>query len=276
METENKFNTENQINAEGNAASHMGGNMNNETENTAHNQADAATENRAEPRLHLMRQFMQVGWLLNRFGEQRRSKYGPMGDPYRGQGRILALLKLQPGISQADLAYLLGMRPQSAGELLAKLERAGYVLRTPSADDKRVLHVQLTEEGVKAAEQRVKGESAFAVLTEEEKSTLSELLAKVAAGLEAEVGPAPEGPMGGLGRGWNRGGFGGGRPDPREMRRGRGGEGRERGPDAPREGRGGPRRGRPNMGPEGEMYFKPFRRNRRWMWAWMQGEFGKA
>ena len=115
METENKNNynapTENE----------KGEQMEYGDDSTMNNPGEMGAEGRAEPRRHLMRQFMQVGWLLNRFGEQRRSKFGPMGDPYRGQGRILALLKLQPGISQADLAYLRGMRPQSAGELRTKL-----------------------------------------------------------------------------------------------------------------------------------------------------------
>lgn len=239
METEKNFN-----------------NTEEKTESTTQTESPVAGR---EETLRLTRKFMQVSWLLNRFLQRKRSEVGPMGDPHRGQGRILALLKLQPGISQSELAYLLGMRPQSAGELLAKLERAGLIERTQSETDKRVLHVKLTAEGEKAAEQRDRGKGAFSMLDANEKETLSTLLQKVADGLEEQVGETPEDRFG---RGWKRG-------------RGERGWG-SRGP----EGRGGPRRG-PDFGPEVEMYFDMRtgtgfgqRRGRRGAWGRMpfQGE----
>ena len=73
-------------------------------------------------------------------------------NPYRGQGRVLAVLKLKPEVSQKELAYLLDMSKQSLAELLAKLEKQGYIAREPSEDDKRSITVRLLEEGRKAAE----------------------------------------------------------------------------------------------------------------------------
>ena len=54
-----------------------------------------------------------------------------MSETQRGQGRVLAWLKMQPEISRKELAYLLDMRAQSLGELLAKLERIAYIERAP-------------------------------------------------------------------------------------------------------------------------------------------------
>lgn len=63
-----------------------------------------------------------------------------------GQGRVLALLKIQPEIATKDMAYLLGIKQQSLNELLKKLEKSGYVKRKPSKEDKRVMIVCLTNE----------------------------------------------------------------------------------------------------------------------------------
>jgi DNA-binding MarR family transcriptional regulator len=236
METENNINDMQAHNADNAGASE-----------TAQNPADGREES-----MRLTRKFMQVGWLVNRFLQQKRSEMGPMGDPHRGQGRILALLKLQPGISQSELAYLLGMRPQSAGELLAKLERAGLIERTQSESDKRVLHVKLTLEGEKAAEQRVKGKGPFSVLDADEKETLGALLQKVADGLAAQLGETGDAPFPGDWKrgGWKRGWRGDGSGDQPGAERGRG---RGRGPRGP-EGRGGPRHA-PESAPSVEMYF---------------------
>lgn len=73
-------------------------------------------------------------------------------NPYQGQGRVLAALKLKPEISQKELAYLLGMSKQSLAELLAKLEKSGYIAREPSEADKRSITIRLLEDGRKAAE----------------------------------------------------------------------------------------------------------------------------
>lgn len=78
--------------------------------------------------------------------------FGKMHNPHRGQGRVLALLKLKPEISQKELTYLLNMSKQAAAELIGKLEKNGYITREPSEEDKRVMTVHLTEEGMKAAE----------------------------------------------------------------------------------------------------------------------------
>ncbi len=143
----------------------------------------------------LLEKLLRVQWLMHRYHQQKLREYGPMGNPHRGQGRILALLKLRPEISQKDLGYLLDMRPQSMGELLMKLERSGYITRTPSEEDRRILNIRLTEEGEKAAEQagqRVDHGELFDCLTEEEQETLGILLGRIIGSLEQQLGDAQE------------------------------------------------------------------------------------
>lgn len=164
----------------------------------------------------LMQRMYALNGLLHRYLRMRRGKGGPFGDPHRGQARVLALLRLKPEISQRELGYLLDIRPQSLGELLGKLEKSGYIARTPSAEDRRVMRVTLTEAGEAAAretgERQPEADMAFAALTEEEQAKLAALLDKVIAALRDEVGNE-QGPMEGQpfepGRGqFHRGGYG--------------------------------------------------------------------
>lgn len=70
-------------------------------------------------------------------------------DTFRGQGRALALLADKGEMTQRDMCELLHIRPQSLGETLGKLERAGYISRHPSAKDRRALVVRITLKGRK-------------------------------------------------------------------------------------------------------------------------------
>ena len=90
----------------------------------------------------LMERLMRMQWLLNRYFHRNLRDRGV---PYSGQGRVLKVLKIKPEIPQKELSEILGMRPQSIGELLSKLEKKGYITRTPSPNDKRVIIVHLTE-----------------------------------------------------------------------------------------------------------------------------------
>lgn len=129
---------------------------------------------------------------------------------HRGQGRVLALLALREPLGQKELAYLLGVRSQSLGELLTKLERAGLVERTPDPADRRSTTVRLTEAGRQAASD-VRGraqedDDPFAVLDPEQREQLGTLLALVITALREQDGDVRGGP-----RGWHRG-FGPGGP----------------------------------------------------------------
>ena len=111
------------------------------------------------------------------------SHFGKMHNPHRGQGRVLAILKLKPVISQKELTYLLNMSKQSVAELLTKLEKSGYITREPSEDDKRVMTIRLTEEGAKAADNADDSESdslkILDCLNDNELATLSGYLERI-------------------------------------------------------------------------------------------------
>jgi DNA-binding MarR family transcriptional regulator len=162
----------------------------------------------------LFEQFTHLNWLLHRYHQQNHRDFGPMGDIHRGQGRILALLKLKPEISQRELSNILNIRSQSLGELLAKLEKNGYITRTPSETDRRVMEIRLTEAGEKVSiknEQQLDTDALFSGLSEEEQDTLSDYLNRIIANLEESFGDdTPENfddrpPFGGRGYGFHPG-----------------------------------------------------------------------
>lgn len=143
-----------------------------------------------DKKFDLIMQLTRVEWLLHKYHQQNHMNFGPMGDPRKGQGRVLTILKMQPEISQKELSYLLDMRPQSLGELLSKLERKGFILRTPSEGDRRVMNIKLTKEGMEAIntpEQEFSFDSVFDCLNEEEQKNLSNYLERMIKTLESQL-----------------------------------------------------------------------------------------
>lgn len=113
------------------------------------------------------------------------------GSGRHGQNRVLALLVMQDGTSQKDLAYLLGIRPQSLTQALDTLEKGGFIERRQDEADKRVNRVYLTDAGrsraAKVAEDRKQyAEGMFSMLTEEEKEQLAAILKKINTAYEEE------------------------------------------------------------------------------------------
>lgn len=106
---------------------------------------------------------------------------------YEGKGsqrRVLIILNETGKITQRELTERMGIQPGSASEVIAKLEEAGYVTRTPSETDRRTADIELTQEGKmsaqEATEQRNKRhEEMFSCLSEDEKNSLLLLLEKV-------------------------------------------------------------------------------------------------
>ena len=68
----------------------------------------------------LFKKLERLQWLLHRQHQQLHAARGPFADPTRGQGRVLAILKMQPEISTKDLSYLLDIRQQSLSEQTGK------------------------------------------------------------------------------------------------------------------------------------------------------------
>lgn len=140
----------------------------------------------------LYEKLARLQWLLHRAHIQTHTARGPMGDPTRGQGRVLTMLKLQPEISTKDLSYLLGIRQQSLNELLNKLEKAGYVTRTPSDEDRRVMLVKLTEKGKSEQQEKADFSDIFDCLSAEEQTNFSNYLDRIIAALEEQFGDEPD------------------------------------------------------------------------------------
>lgn len=106
---------------------------------------------------------------------------------YEGKGsqkRVLMVLLETGDITQRELTERLGIKPGSASEVIAKLENAGYLTRTPSEADRRTVVVRLTDEGRLQAEQALaqrnkRHEEMFSCLSDEQKQTLLSLLTQV-------------------------------------------------------------------------------------------------
>jgi DNA-binding MarR family transcriptional regulator len=96
-------------------------------------------------------QLQRIQIMMHRLSFHGLMADGWTSDPYRGQGRVMSILKLKPEISQKELTYLLGTSKQSLAELLSKLEKRGYITRDQSEEDKRVMNVKLTTEGKSAS-----------------------------------------------------------------------------------------------------------------------------
>lgn len=143
-----------------------------------------------EKEMELYEKLSRLQWLIQRSRLKNHVKNGPVGDPTRGQGRVLAMLKIQPEISSKDLAYLLGIRQQSLNELLNKLEKKGYVTRVPSETDRRVMLVRLTEQGKQAQDQNSATDDAgiFDCLSPGEQDQFNAYLDRMIAAFEERCG----------------------------------------------------------------------------------------
>jgi len=137
----------------------------------------------------LYEKLSRLQWLLHKQQIRRWADGGPMADTTRGQGRILAVLKLKDGISTKDLAYLLGVHVSSLNGLLSKLEKSGLIAREPFEQDKRVMLVKLTEKGKSLEEPGpLDLGDIFGCLSSEEQATFGEYLDRVIAALAEKLG----------------------------------------------------------------------------------------
>ncbi|MDR2956983.1 MAG: MarR family transcriptional regulator [Coriobacteriales bacterium] len=114
----------------------------------------------------------------------RRQAFGSM----RGQGRLLHLLSKSDGVLIKDIVMAFDIRPSSASELVAKLEKQGLIRVESDTDDKRARKVFLTDEG-KDLNDRIKSSadefigSLFDGLSDEEQTQLLSLMKKMNSGL---------------------------------------------------------------------------------------------
>lgn len=145
----------------------------------------------SEIKIEILEQLMRLQALLHRYHTQHFMEFGPLGNPHRGQGRVLSILKLKPEISQKELTYLLDMSKQGLAELLNKLEKKGYIKREPVEEDRRSFNIKLTEEGAAVAgkidDMPLDLDKVFDCLSDDELTQLYEYLQRIVECLEDQL-----------------------------------------------------------------------------------------
>mgnify|MGYP000999797715 FL=1 len=154
--------------------------QNNTGDNTAQDEQEHPC-GEPSPTRELYKKLGHIGRLTHLWAAQQRERTGSRRiDTTRGQGRILAALKLKDGIATRELAYVLGIRVPSLNEALSKLENAGYIVREPDPRDRRVQLITLTDSGRaltgQLGEGEPEGDNIFEVLTEQERANLNDYL----------------------------------------------------------------------------------------------------
>ena len=157
--------------------------QNNTGDNTAQDEQERRNPPCGEPSptRELYKKLGHIGRLTHLWAAQQRERTSPRRiDTTRGQGRILAALKLKDGIATRELAYVLGIRVPSLNEALSKLENAGHIVREPDPRDRRVQLITLTDSGRaltgQLGEGEPEGDNIFEVLTEQERANLNDYL----------------------------------------------------------------------------------------------------
>ncbi|MEQ1652993.1 MAG: MarR family transcriptional regulator [Hyphomicrobium sp.] len=102
----------------------------------------------------------------------------------RAQWLVLARLHRSPGASQSELADMMEVEKASAGRMVDRLERKGWVVRRPDPADRRINRLYLTPDAEKiskrmrtVAEQTV--DDAMHGLTQDQIGLLTSLLESV-------------------------------------------------------------------------------------------------
>jgi DNA-binding MarR family transcriptional regulator len=102
----------------------------------------------------------------------------------RAQWQVLGLLYRRPGVSQSELAELLEVERATAGRMIDRLERKGWLTRRADPADRRINRLYLTAEaeGVQAEMGLIATamlDDAMALLTEEEREALADMMERM-------------------------------------------------------------------------------------------------
>ena len=118
--------------------------------------------------------------MINEILDKRIKKQNPeMKSITKGQGRLIALLKRKDKISTKELSEILNISVTSLNETLNKLEQKNFIRKVPSQKDKRVLLIELTEEGRNLKFKYPEDIDIFDTLNDEEKEILNDYLNRV-------------------------------------------------------------------------------------------------
>lgn len=142
---------------------------------------------------------VRLHWLVKHLTEYKAEAAARVGLELAEYQTLHALMiRDTPGrASPTRLAEDLGISPAGMTGRLAKLERAGYVQRVPSGNDRRRLDIEVTKPGAalwrKAIDLRGRREDEMAeTLSRDELSSLNEMLKRMLARLEEAGATDPD------------------------------------------------------------------------------------
>jgi MarR family transcriptional regulator, transcriptional regulator for hemolysin len=147
----------------------------------------------AEPDRYIGYLISDVGRLMRTVFDRRVRRIGLT----RAQWLVLTRLHRRPGASQSELAEMLEVEKATAGRMIDRLERNGWVERRPDATDRRINRLYLTAEAerVQASLWRISEQTvddALASLEADERTQLTSYMTRVKSRLQtmAEAEPA--------------------------------------------------------------------------------------
>ena len=114
----------------------------------------------------------------------------------RSQWLVINRLHRRPGATQSELADMLEVEKATAGRMVDRMEKKGWVVRRPDAADRRVNRLHLTAEAdliqlrlAQISERTV--DDALALLSVSEREQFSESMRRIKRRLQAMLEPEP-------------------------------------------------------------------------------------
>lgn len=95
----------------------------------------------------------QVAMLMPKIGRRILLEFFQSVDIPQTQLLTIMALYESKECSFSELSQRMAITPPTATGLVDRLEKSGYAKRVPSATDRRVIHIELTDKGVKIAKQ---------------------------------------------------------------------------------------------------------------------------
>ena len=113
---------------------------------------------------------------------------------YEGQPALLRSLWAEEGLTHAELARRLHVRPATVTKMIQRMEKSGFVERRPDPADQRLSRVYLTEPGrsVQAAVReiwRTLEREAFSGFTDDERAQLQRFFRQIRENLRLASAP---------------------------------------------------------------------------------------
>src|SRR6185437_4354033 len=112
----------------------------------------------------------------------------------RSQWLVINRLHRRPGATQSELAEMLEVEKATAGRMVDRMEKKGWVVRRPDATDRRVNRLHLTAEAellqvqlAEIADRTI--DDALALLSARERDQFAEWMGRIKRQLQGMTGP---------------------------------------------------------------------------------------